>query len=269
VHPARKSKARRGEARVAVTVTLREMSRDESRRRRQVGRASVAAALTAPALVAGILLLLWAATAGPAAVLRPSGRRLTFGRTPAGTPSPSATSAAPGTRADPRRAEQTLDLHWLGDLLAWAVLLAFAVGLVLVLRLAWQHRWHRPEAVPDVDFEVLPTGELARALAEDVEAHLDAVAGGTPRNAIVRCWLLLEESVARAGLPRQPFETSAEFTVRVLHRLDLDPRAIGGLAALYREARFSEHDLGEDARTAARDALELLHQDLRRAGAPR
>ena len=69
------------------------------------------------------------------------------------------------------------------------------------------------------------------------------------------CWLRLEEVVAEAGVPPRRSETSAEFVVRVLHSLDLDPRAIGALAALYREARFSEHELGEDARTAARAAL--------------
>jgi hypothetical protein len=160
-----------------------------------------------------------------------------------------------------------MDLSWLGDLLAWAVIIAFLVGLALLARWAWQRRPRRPEAPPQVDVEVLPAAELARSLAEDHEAQLDAIVGGSPRNGIVRCWLRLEESVAAAGLPRARHETAAEFTVRVLHRLDLDPRAIGDLARLYREARFSEHELGEDARTAARSALESLHEDLRRLGA--
>ena len=75
--------------------------------------------------------------------------------------------------------------------------------------------------------------------------------------------------MAAAGLPRSRHETSAEFVVRVLHRLDLDPRAIGELAALYREARFSDHQLGEEARERARAALERLHADLPAAGSVR
>ncbi len=62
-------------------------------------------------------------------------------------------------------------------------------------------------------------------------------------------------------VPR-PSETSAELTVRVLHHLDVDPRPVARLAALYREARFSEHELGEDARADARTALEQLRRDL-------
>ncbi|MGA9748583.1 MAG: DUF4129 domain-containing protein, partial [Nocardioides sp.] len=85
---------------------------------------------------------------------------------------------------------------------------------------------------------------------------------GSPRNGIVACWARLEDAVADAGVPRNRHETSAEFTVRVLHVLDLDPRAIGDLARLYREARFSEHELAESARDDARDALARLQSDL-------
>ena len=50
--------------------------------------------------------------------------------------------------------------------------------------------------------------------------------------------------------------------MRVLKRLDLDPRAISDLSRLYREARFSEHELDESHRVAARSALQRLHSDL-------
>jgi hypothetical protein len=62
-------------------------------------------------------------------------------------------------------------------------------------------------------------------------------------------------------------ETSAEFVVRTLRAIDVDPRPIGALAALYREARFSDHELGEARRTAAREALQALHEELRGRGA--
>ena len=241
------------------------MTGQEERTERRQGRA---AAFVAPAVSLGLLLLLWAAVAGPASVLSPSGRRYTFG-TPF-QPKVVTTSAAPRNLEElTKDVRQTRDLSWLGDLIAWAIIIGFVLGLALLARFAWQRRPRRPEAPPEVDFDVLPAQQVARALSEDLDAQLDAVAGGSPRNGIVRCWLRLEQSVAEAGLPPQRYETAAEFTVRVLHRLDLDPRAIGELAGLYREARFSEHELGEDARTAARAALEQLHEDLRRVGAGR
>jgi hypothetical protein len=131
-----------------------------------------------------------------------------------------------------------------------------------LVRVAIRDRWLRPQRRPAVEFDVLPEERAVRALADDSAARLDAVGEGAVRNGIVRCWARLEDAVGQAGLPRARHETSAEFTVRVLHALDLDPHAIGELARLYREARFSEHELGEDVRARAREALRLLERDL-------
>ena len=89
----------------------------------------------------------------------------------------------------------------------------------------------------------------------DVEAQLAALAHGSPRNAIVACWLRLEDDVAAAGLPRHVAETSAEFTTRVLASYSLDPSAVIELAALYREARFSLHTMEQADRDRALVAL--------------
>jgi Domain of unknown function (DUF4129) len=159
-----------------------------------------------------------------------------------------------------------MDLSWIGTIIVWILVVGFCVVVLLTVRQAWLHRWRSPPKPVEVDFDVLPEDAVARALRDDVTGQLAAVEDGNPRNGIVRCWLRLEEIIASAGLPRDRAETSAEFTVRVLRTLDLDPRAIGSLAALYREARFSEHELDEGARTAARSALQQLHSDLQELG---
>ena len=68
--------------------------------------------------------------------------------------------------------------------------------------------------------------------------------------------MLLEETACgrRASL-RLPAETATEFVVRFLHTLDVDPRPVATLAALYHEARFSTHELPADARTRAERRL--------------
>jgi Domain of unknown function (DUF4129) len=162
--------------------------------------------------------------------------------------------------------EQTIDLSWLGDLIAWAIVLGGAglvlLALVALVRAGIRNHFLRPGRRAAVEFEVLPEERTVQALVDDAPGRLEAVEQGDVRNGIVRCWARLEDSVAEAGLPRARAETSAEFTVRVLHALDLDPHAIGELARLYREARFSTHDLGEDKRAEARAALLRLEQDL-------
>ena len=54
-------------------------------------------------------------------------------------------------------------------------------------------------------------------------------------------------------------ETSSEFALRLLDLAEADPRAVADLAALYREARFSDHRLDEPARERARTALAAIH----------
>jgi Domain of unknown function (DUF4129) len=223
------------------------------------------AALLPTVVVLGLLVLVWAATTGPVRMLHDSGRRYVFAPPP--TPSDTAviTPGASG-RDITRDVQQQIDLSWLGNVIATALLLAVCVLLFLVLRWGWLHRWRAPERPQEADFDVLPD-RLAQAMRDDADAQVLAVDHGTPRNAIVACWLRLQEVAAEAGLPPRTAETSTEFVVRALHTLDLDPRAIGSLAALYREARFSEHELGEDARDDARSALEQLRDDLRSRGA--
>lgn len=223
--------------------------------------------LFAAAIATGLVVLVWAAAAGPVGILSASGRRFHFQPQP-----PPVTPSNPGTTKNLREAtrdvDQIVDLAWLGELIIWAIFLGILLGVFLVARRVWRDRWRAPAKPADVEFDVLPE-VAAEALRDDVEAQLAAVQEGSPRNGIVRCWLRLEEVVAAAGLPRNPWETSAEFTVRILHAIDLDPLAIGELSRLYREARFSEHELDETARTAARAALRQLHSDLQELGARR
>ncbi len=102
-----------------------------------------------------------------------------------------------------------------------------------------------------------------RELAVDVEAARVALAAGSPRNAIVACWMQLERDAAAAGLPRDAAETSAEYVERVVAASSVDPAPIRELAALYREARFSHHELRDDHRTRALAALNRVEAVLR------
>ena len=103
-----------------------------------------------------------------------------------------------------------------------------------------------------------------RELAVDVDAARSALAGGSPRNAIVACWMQLERDAGAAGLSRDAAETSAEYVERVVTASSVDPAPIRELAALYREARFSDHELGDDHRARALAALNRVEAVLRR-----
>jgi hypothetical protein len=220
------------------------------------------AAWVAPVVCGGVVVVAWAATTGPVPVMSPSGRTRSFAPAPttASVSEPTMGGTSPQELA--RGVPPVHDLSWVGDLVAWALVLGVLALASWGLRYAVLNRWRRPPRPLSAAADPLPELRAADTLVADAEQRMAALEEGDPRNGIVRCWMRLEEAVADAGLPRRPHETSAEFTVRVLHVLDLDPHAIGELAGLYREARFSEHPLAEDTRAAARDALRRLQDDL-------
>jgi hypothetical protein len=154
----------------------------------------------------------------------------------------------------------------------FVIRLALIAALVWVLYLgarrlreAWVDR-RRPPPRPDhVLFDVLDDPEpLIEEMHQDAADQIALLLGGTPRNAIVACWDRFEEQAERAQAARKPWETSSEFTLRLLDRVSADPAAVARLEVLYREARFSDHDIDEPRRTAALEALESIHASLGR-----
>ena len=98
---------------------------------------------------------------------------------------------------------------------------------------------------------------------DHLEAAFDQfMGGGHPRNAIVACWDRFEEQAERVRAARQPWETSSEFTLRLLDLVSADAAAVTRLEALYREARFSTHEIDESRRDSAIEALHAIHLSL-------
>ena len=213
-----------------------------------------------------VVLVVWAAATGPVRMLGTATHHASA-RPPQVAESSTRTSTAsapamPTYRELTSHVQPILDLSWLGQLIGYTAVLAACYGVFLLMRSLWRNRWRAPQKRVGVGFEVLPDRAVLESLHHDAEAQLAALEDGGPRDSIVACWLRLEEIVAQGGVPARRSETSTELVTRVLHQLDLDPRPIADLASLYREARFSEHPMGETSREEARSALRRLHEDV-------
>jgi hypothetical protein len=153
----------------------------------------------------------------------------------------------------------------LGDLIRLALLVLVLWGAYRLLRWAGElviHR-RRPPRPEQVDFDVLDDPEpLAREMRADAADQLALLLGGTARNAIVACWDRFEEQAERVHAARRDWETSSEFTMRLLERVSADSAAVNRLESLYHEARFSTHDIDESRREAAIEALQAIHLSL-------
>ncbi len=212
-------------------------------------RRVVAGAATGVAMV----LLVLAASSGPVRLwITPPGD---LGPSSIGTTGPLET-VAPRAPVPPDRVERH---HWgdvVGQLLGVLVIVLAVTVAVWIVRTGGSPKSRRSRERERSVRQVTALPEVPeRELAVDVEAARGALAGGSPRNAIVACWMQLERDAAAAGLPRDAAETSAEYVERVVAASSVDPAPIRELAALYREARFSRHELGDDHRTRALAAL--------------
>ena len=171
---------------------------------------------------------------------------------PSATPS-QPTSTSTSTPFDPSPVLVTL--------VQIVLVLAALVVLVVLAQLVRSLLRRRPHLElheePDFAIPLVPT-----ELLEEARDRLRDLESGEPRNAIVAAWLGLETSAAATGLPRLAAETSTEYTERVIGVWPVDSARLGDLAALYREARFSVHDLGERHRDRAIADLRVLIADL-------
>ncbi|GAB3585563.1 DUF4129 domain-containing protein [Calidifontibacter terrae] len=145
-------------------------------------------------------------------------------------------------------------------------LFAAVAGTIVIVAICWlaiaivralrnrRRRLHTP-AIP-------LAAPLAEIVADSVDHALADLSLGSPDNAIIRCWVGLQQAAREAGVEPRESETSAELTLRLLDDLTVDQAAVRRLAALYREARFSSHALTEDDRDAAREALTVIRRTL-------
>jgi hypothetical protein len=113
------------------------------------------------------------------------------------------------------------------------------------------------ETPPEVEDEVEPA-----QLVVAVEQGLIELDQGGPGEGVIASWVLLERAAADAGTHRAAPDTPSELAGRLIDRHGVSSGPLLRLADLYREARFSRHELPESARDEARAALEQLRAEL-------
>jgi hypothetical protein len=235
--------------------------------------ASRAPVTAVAAVVGGVLLVAvlvtWAASIGPSGVLTgdgPEAQRLT----PEETTSLEAPTGESPEEVRDRLARERAGDHPILRAIAYVLELVALMAVLYVLfragRWAWQAydaRRRPPPPPEEIEFDVLEgPRRLVEEITRDAAEQRRVLVEGAPRNAIVECWHRFEQQAAGAGLERHPWETSSEFTLRMLDLVAADTTAVAELAVLYREARFSTHSLDEAARTRAIADLDAIHAGL-------
>lgn len=146
-------------------------------------------------------------------------------------------------------------------LIAAAAAVAAAIGAVGALAARRRDRRPPPPELlpPSFDDRPLDRAQVARTVAVSVDVML---ADPDPRTAIIGAYASLLDGLGEAGLPRHPQEGPEEHLRRCLTTLDVQPQPLRTITALFAEAKFSPHALGEQQRQAALDALRAAAGEL-------
>jgi hypothetical protein len=136
------------------------------------------------------------------------------------------------------------------------VVCAFAVRMIV------RARQRRPIAGP-VRFPATTTStrdDVVAALDAGIEELADS--GTDPRQAVIACWVRLEQAAASAGVVRATGDSPTDLVGRLLATQRVDAAALAGLADAYREARYATHPVDDRMRRRAVDAVRRLRTDL-------
>jgi hypothetical protein len=157
-----------------------------------------------------------------------------------------------------------------------SVLWLLAVGAALVLVVRWAVRLLRSGEArsaeraldDDTPAELAPLAAVRKAVRRASDVLVRPVPAGQERDAVIRCWLALEDTAAQAGAARLPAQTPTEFTLTLLAEYNADEAATAQLLRLYHRARFgsrASHPLGHEAVQEARGALARIDASLARS----
>jgi acetylornithine deacetylase/succinyl-diaminopimelate desuccinylase-like protein len=218
------------------------------------------AALALAALAAAVLTI-----AG--AHIRPSGQ----GHVPSGGPGdgtgPTRFIQQPSASAPPKRIKPSTATDLAGLFLYVLGVVGVVLGLVVliaVLRsMIYRRRLARVRhrAPPHAGEDAAP--DLTRTLRAAVDEALDELGSGGPvSDAIIACWLRLQAASSDAGIEPVASDTAEEAIERVFTVRTVRPAPLRALAELYREARFSGHQMVAADADAARAALREVLADL-------
>ena len=185
---------------------------------------------------------------------------------PARPPAVGSATASPSRIPPPQRENSPLPrLHpptWVLVAVLAVLGAALLAGTAGYARSRWSlRRSPRPRGEPPAE----PTGFAEpdrRSLADATERALTEVDQPDAREAVIRSWLMLGEAAAQAGVPPRPAETATEYAARIAGEFYAPVPMLTRLAGLYREARFSAHEVTGTQRAEARDLLEQLSAEL-------
>jgi len=108
------------------------------------------------------------------------------------------------------------------------------------------------------------TGDAAKEIADIFSYTAELLAAGdSMREAIFQCYESLVHLLLGRGFLRRDFETVREFEMAIRKALpQISDQALAGLDAVFEEARYSRHEMGEQHKIQAQDSLSRVVSEI-------
>lgn len=164
-------------------------------------------------------------------------------------------SEAPPSDEDANESNQALANDLSSVLGAVLTLLLAIVVLGVGSTLFWMFRSQR---IPDENADAIPLQEAVDAGRVDLEGITD------PREAVIACYSQMRRAALSAGTEVVASDTPIEALARLLQRHRVSAGSSTRLTELFERARFSPHQIDENMRLAALDALEKVRAEMER-----
>lgn len=137
------------------------------------------------------------------------------------------------------------------EVLALLALIVLLVGWLLRLRIRRRSRAATRSRTADPQVLVRNLVEAADQSLDELTDELD----GPTHEVIIACWLRLRDAAVSAGVELRAADSPAEFIARIRGATPVPSEPLERLARLFREARFSKHEMTSADRTSAVQAL--------------
>jgi hypothetical protein len=151
-----------------------------------------------------------------------------------------------------------------GERSSWPMWTVVALSGVIALAAGAVHVRRPRPALPPADATVPDGGRGADPAVTALRESADELyATEDPRAGVIAAYVRLLEGLGGAGVSRRPEEAPFEHVTRALQRLGVRREPLERLAALFAEARFSNHRITEPQRAEAMVCLQACLDDLR------
>jgi hypothetical protein len=111
--------------------------------------------------------------------------------------------------------------------------------------------------------ELLAATPIRETLAEVLDETLDDLRNEPdPRKAVIGAYAKMERTLAARGVPRSESEAPEEYLARILDVVGASGHSVRRLTRLFARARYSPHEIDQQMKEDAIDALTGLRAEL-------